>query len=123
MIDNSTLEEVAREVGVSSNAVRKWIKKLGLHYTPKKQKGNKDILLNPFIRERASASSRKYKQEHPYQYPSPIIQISKSGEIVHQFSSPTELREHGFNDKVCVLVARRLKPSYKGFHWKFKNAE
>lgn len=123
MIDNSTLEDVARVVGVSSNAVRKWIKKLGLHYTPKKQKGNKDNLINPLIRERAFASSRKYKQEHPYQYPSPIIQISKGGEIVHQFRRPAELREYGFNDKVCVLVARGLKPSYKGFHWKFNNAE
>lgn len=34
MIDNWPLEKVANVVGVSSNAVKKWIRKLGLHYVP-----------------------------------------------------------------------------------------
>lgn len=34
MIDTLPLEKVANIVGVSSNAVKKWIRKLGLHYVP-----------------------------------------------------------------------------------------
>ena len=34
MINKLPLEKVAQIVGISSNAVRKWIKKFGLHYIP-----------------------------------------------------------------------------------------
>ena len=120
MIDKLPLEEVARQVGVSSNAVRKWIKKLNLHYTRKPHKGGRENLMNFVVRERAYAASRKYKQEHPFQYQIPILQVSDKGEIVHRFKSPTELRKCGFNDRVCKMAARGLKPSYKGFYWKFE---
>lgn len=122
MIDDLSLEEVSRRVGVSSNAVRRWIKKLGLSYTPKKRKGNVENMLNPENRKRAIEGYRKYRQSNPYYYPKKLIQYTKDGHVVRVFNSPNEVRLSGFNSEVARMAAKQKKPSYKGFIWRFQEA-
>ena len=121
MIDNNPLEEVARRLHISSNALRKWIKKLSLHYVPKKNKGNIKNLNSKQVQLKSRKGLIRFWQQHPYQFPIPIVKCDTNFERIKTYRSPKELVSEGFNYDVVRATARGKKKSYKGFLWFFEN--
>lgn len=123
MIDTLPLEEVSRRVGVSSHAVKRWIRKLGLSYTPKKPTGNVENFKSEEVRKKAAAGIRRFFQEHfVYNYQDPIVKCDIQRNPIKIYNSPKELTEDGYNSDVVRETARGKKPSYRGFLWCFASS-
>lgn len=54
-----------------------------------------------------------------------IVQLSKTGELLHIYDSPLDLREKtGFMINAINAIANKENKSYKGYRWqKFKKHE
>ena len=123
MIDELHLEEVARRVGVSSQAVKRWIRKLGLSYTPKKPMGNAENFRSAAVRQKAKAGIQEFfKERFVYNYPDPIVKCNLQGTPLKRYSSPKEVEADGYNSEVVRETARGKKISYRGFLWVFESA-
>ena len=118
LIDTLHLEEVARRVGVTSNALRRWIKKLHLTYIPKKREGNATALFDPANREKAHQGQIEYYKTHRFPLHNRIGQYAQDGTLVREYDAILDVENFGFN-KTCVSrAARGLRKQYKGFEWR-----
>ena len=117
-VDKFTLEEVSRKVGITSNALRKWLRKLHVSYTPKKSEGNISACQTKEAREKCRLAQIKYFETHTGNGSIPIGQFDMAGNLIRRYESIAEVSSFGFV-KTCVSrVVSGKRKHHRGFLWK-----
>lgn len=109
------MEQIARKLGVSSNAIRKWICKYGITIKAQKHKGFKRT--NEAI-EKGRVSLKEFYKNHKSPLGKTIVQIAPTGDIIKFFNSIAEVATHGFNRKMVAKAIQGKLKTYLGFVWK-----
>lgn len=117
LVNEKNMEEVARIVGVTSNVLRKWLNKLGIRYTPQKNKGMASNF-TPETRRKARLTQLEYYKTHRGNGTIPIAQCTRDGTVIRNYDCIADVSNFGFN-KACVSrVVSGNRETYKGFLWK-----
>lgn len=115
LLSTCYMEQVARKFGVSSNAVRKWIKKFGISIKAQKHKGFKR---NQSSIEKGRTALKKHYEKYDSPLGKTIVQLSKENEIINFFPSISAVRKQWYNDRMVAKVIQGKLKTYLGFFWK-----
>lgn len=115
LLSTCYMEQIARKFGVSSNAVRKWIKKLGISIRAQKHKGFKR---NQSSIEKGRTALKKHYEKYDSPLGKTIVQLSKENEIINFFPSISAVRKQGYNDRMVAKTIQGHLKTYLGFLWK-----
>lgn len=120
LLKTSYMEQIARQFNVSSNAVRKWIRKFGITVEPQKHKG---FSRNPESIEKGRNALIEYYKTHSGHNCKKIVQLTLNGEIVNLYDTIRSVESNGFNyHMVSKAIQKKLK-TYKGFLWRVCSIE
>lgn len=113
----NSLEELGRQLGISSACIKKRMKKYGIAYIPKKHKGNAENFMTPEARAKSKAATIEYAKTHPKKIPL-TGRFSLEGVLIKSYEYVKDIQADGFAMVSVNKVIRGVLKSYKGFIWK-----
>lgn len=106
-------------LGVSTSAIRKWIKKLGVKYTPKWNSSAKGKRYTQEERLRMSNKIKAFYETHPKKWCKKVGQYDLQENLLQVFGSIRETETFGFNPRSVSKAALGHLKTYRNFRWRF----
>lgn len=115
LLSTCYMEQIARKLGVTSNAIRKWIHKYGITIKAQKHKG---FTRDANSIEKGRSALIKYYRSNKSHACKMIIQMSLDGKIENLYDSIRSVSNKGFNWRMVAKAVQGKLKTYKGFLWK-----